>query len=202
MGSISDFLRTATNQWRWVALRGVIAIALGMWAFLYPAITLTTLVLVWGAYALADGAFALIAAWRTRDHGGPFWSYVLVGLAGLVAGVLTFMWPGLTTLVLIAFIASWAIVMGVLQIVAAIRLRKEIHGELWLALSGVLSVMVGAYFLLAPDAGALAIVWMLGAYALIFGGFLLAFAFRLRRLRRARLDADDFRPALDPTALS
>lgn len=180
---ISELVRTASAQWSWIALRGVLGMALGLWAFFAPGLTLAALVIAWGAYALVDGVVTLIAAWRTRDAGGPFWSLVFVGVVGILAGAGTLVWPGLTALLLVTFIAGWAIAVGVLQIVAAIRLRKEIEGELWLIIAGAMSVLVGGYMLAAPGAGALALAWLIAAFTFLFGAMLLALAFRLRGLR-------------------
>jgi uncharacterized membrane protein HdeD (DUF308 family) len=159
----------------------------GLLAFAWPAVTLAILVLLWGAYALADGVLALIAAFRVRDRGKPFWALLIVGMLGMVAGLLTFFWPGMTALVLLAFIAAWALVMGVFQIVAAIRLRKVIEGEWLLALSGLLSVFFGALMLLNPGVGALAVIWIIASYAVVFGVLLIALGLRLKGDTPSRL---------------
>jgi len=140
------------------------------------------LVIVWGAYALADGVLALIAAWQVRDQGKPFWSLVIVGLLGIAAGVVTFMWPAITALTLLMIIAAWAVVMGIFQIVAAVRLREVIEGEWWLGLSGLLSVIFGIAMFAQPGAGALAVIWVIGAYAILFGFLLIALGVRLKQL--------------------
>jgi len=168
------------RNWGWVALRGVIAVLFGVFAFLWPGKTLAAVVLVFGAFAFADGILSLIAAFRVRDQGKPFWSLVIVGLLGIAAGVATFFWPGMTALLLITFIGAWALVMGIFEIVAAIRLRREIEGEWLLGLSGALSVLFGLFVLFQPGAGALALIWVIGAYAFFFGILLIALAFRLR----------------------
>ncbi len=180
----SDLLDTASRNWGWIALRGVVAILFGILGFMWPAITLGALVLLWGAYALVDGVLALIGAFRVRDRGGPFWRLLLVGVAGIAAGLLAFVMPGITALVLLMFIAAWAILIGVFQVAAAIRLRREIEGEWLLALSGVLSVAFGVLMVLRPGQGALAVVWLLAGYAIVFGVLLLVLGFRLRGLRR------------------
>jgi len=173
---LEDFCR----NWHWVVIRGVAAVIFGLLAFIWPGITLAALVIVWGAYALVDGALALIAAFRVRDRGKPLWALLIVGLLGLAAGILTFIWPAMTALVLLSFIAAWAIVMGIFQIVAAIRLRKSIENEWLLALSGVLSVLFGVLLLLRPGAGALAVIWIIGAYAIAFGVLLIALGLKLK----------------------
>lgn len=168
------------RNWGWIVVRGGAAVIFGVLAFLWPAMTLAVLVLLWGAYALADGVLALLAAVRVRERGKPFWALLIVGVLGIVAGILTFFWPGITALVLLAFIAAWALAMGVFQIVAAIRLRKVIENEWLLALSGVLSVIFGALMLWRPGAGALAVVWIVASYAIVFGVLLIALGFRLK----------------------
>jgi uncharacterized membrane protein HdeD (DUF308 family) len=176
----TDMLRYLEDNWGWIVLRGVAAVAFAVLAIAWPGITLAALVIVWGAYAMADGMLALFAAWQVRDDGRPFWSMVVVGLLGIAAGVVTFVWPGITALVLLMVIASWAMLMGVFQIVAAIRLRKEIEGEWMIALSGVLSVAFGALLVIYPGAGALAMVSLIAAYAFLFGILMIVFGFRLR----------------------
>src|SRR5262245_48222978 len=148
-----------SRNWGWVALRGVVALLFGIFAFIWPGITLAVLVIVWGAYAIADGVFALIAAIQVRDQGKPFSSLLIVGLLGIAAGVVAFVWPAMTALVLLIFMAAWACAMGVFQIVAAIRLRQEIDHEWLLGLSGVLSLAFGILMFLWPGEGALAVIW-------------------------------------------
>jgi len=173
-------LADLARNWWLMVLRGVFAVLFGLLAFFWPGITLLTLVLLWGAYALLDGIFALVAAVKKTDPRTPTWALVLEGIAGIVAAVLAVVWPDITALVLVYLIAAWAIVTGVLEIVAAIRLRREIPGEWLLGLSGVLSLLFGLYVAVFPGAGALAIVWIIGAYAIFFGILLIALGFRLR----------------------
>jgi uncharacterized membrane protein HdeD (DUF308 family) len=182
----ATMLEHLSRNWGWVVLRGVAAVLFGVLAFLWPGITLAVLVIVWGAYALADGVLALIAAYRVRDQGKPFWSLVVVGLLGIAAGIVTFIWPGMTALVLLMFIAAWAFVMGIFQIIAAIRLRKEIQNEWLLGLSGVLSVLFGIIMFVQPGAGALAVIWVIGAYAIVFGILLIWLGLRLKKRSEQR----------------
>jgi uncharacterized membrane protein HdeD (DUF308 family) len=168
----------AADHWWAFALRGVAAIVFGILAFIWPGVTLAVLVLFWGAYALIDGVLALVAAFRTgQDHR---WWLIVEGVFGIAAGIVTFFWPGLTALVLLYIIAFWALVTGVLEIIAAIRLRRVIENEWWMALGGVASVIFGIILLVAPGAGALALIWLIAAYAIVFGVLLLLLAFRLR----------------------
>jgi uncharacterized membrane protein HdeD (DUF308 family) len=142
-------------------------------------LTLLSLILLYGAYAGADGVLALAAAVRGGTVASRWW-LVLVGLLSLGAAVATFLYPGLTALVLLTFIGVWAIARGVFEIVGAIQLRKEIENEWLLVLSGLLSVVFGALVLARPGAGALALVWIIAAYAIALGVLLIGFAFRLR----------------------
>jgi uncharacterized membrane protein HdeD (DUF308 family) len=178
---LNGMLPDLQRNWGWIVVRGVAAVIFGALAFIWPAMTLAVLVLLWGAYALADGVLALLAAVRVRDRGKPFWALLIVGVLGVVAGILTFFWPGMTAFVLLAFIAAWALVMGVFQIVAAIRLRSVIENEWLLALSGVLSMIFGALMLWSPGAGAVAVVWIIASYAIAFGALLIALGVRLKR---------------------
>jgi len=178
-------LETLIRNWWALALRGVIAVLFGLAAFIWPGITLTVLVLFFGAYAFVDGILALLAAARLHgDMGGERWWALLVeGLAGVAAGILTFIWPSITTLVLLYLIAAWAVVTGVFEILTAVRLRKEVANEWMLVLAGIASVVFGVLLAIRPGAGAVAVAWLIGAYAIVFGLLLLALAFRLRSWR-------------------
>jgi uncharacterized membrane protein HdeD (DUF308 family) len=180
--AIGTMLGHLARNWGWIVLRGVVAILFGIFAFIRPGITLSVLVLVWGIYAFADGLLALFAAFKIRDEGRPLWPLIIVGLLGVAAGIATFMVPGMTAIVLLAFIAGWAVAMGVFQIVAAIRLRKVITNEWLMGLSGLLSVAFGVLMFARPGAGALAVVWIIGWYAILFGLTLVTLGFRLKGL--------------------
>lgn len=175
------------RNWGWVALRGVIALAFGLLTLFYPAITLAALIFLFGGYAIADGVFTIVAAVANRRD-QPYWvALVLGGIAGILLGILTFFWPGVTATVLLYFIAAWAIVTGVAGIVTAIRLRHEITGEWLLILAGVVSVAFGIVLFLFPGAGALGLVLYIGAYAVVLGILLIALAFRLRGWAKGHL---------------
>ena len=168
------------RNWRWIALRGVAGVIFGVLTFMNPAISLASLVLVFGAYALADGVFTVVAAIMNR-RGERHWVAMLFGgIAGIAIGLLTFLMPGVTTLVLLYLIAAWAIVTGGAEIATAIRLRKVITGEWLLILAGVLSVAFGVVLIVYPAAGALTVVLWIGAYALVFGIMMIALSLRLR----------------------
>jgi len=174
-------LHTLVANWWALALRGLAAVVFGLLTFFLPGITLVTLVLLFGAYALVDGIFNVVAFFRVASH---HWALLIEGVIGIIAGVLTFAWPAITALVLLYVIAFWAILTGCFEIIAGIRLRKAITNEWLLLVMGALSLIFGLLILFAPGAGALVIVLWIGAYALVFGAFLLALAFRLRGHRR------------------
>jgi len=176
-------LHALAQAWWLVLLRGIAGILFGILAFVWPGLTLLTLILLYGAYALVDGIFALIAAFTGRVGGAPTWWLIVIGLFGLAAGVVTFAWPGVTALVLIIFIGGWAIAHGVFEIIGAIKLRKEIDNEWLLILAGALSVIFGIIVLIAPGAGALGLVWAIGAYSIAFGILLVGLSLRLRNHR-------------------
>jgi uncharacterized membrane protein HdeD (DUF308 family) len=174
-----------TRNWWTLALRGLAAVIFGLLAFVWPGITLLSLVFIFGAYALVDGAFAIAAGIRGAKGYKRWWLLLITGILSVVAGVLAFIWPGITALVLLGLIAGWALITGVLEVVAAIQMRKYIDGEWLLALSGIASVLFGVLLLLNPFAGALAVVWIIGVYAVVYGVLLLALGFKLRGLERA-----------------
>lgn len=178
---MSDALEVLSENWWAVALRGVVAIMTGIVAFLLPVPTMIALVWLFGAYAFLDGLFNLISVLRRRrTRSRPWWALVLSGIAGIATGVISFVWPGITALAWVYLIAAWALITGVLEIVAAVRLRKEIKGEWLLALSGVFSVLLGVLLAIAPGPGAIALVWYLGTFAIFFGVLMVALSFRLR----------------------
>jgi len=140
------------------------------------------LIVLFGAFALVNGVLSIFLAVRAPKGYPRFGSLLLGGLCGIFAGILTFIWPGLTALGLLIMIAAWAIVTGILETVAAIKLRKEIKGEWLLIVAGLCSVVFGVLLMLMPGAGALALVLWIGAYALVFGLLLMVLAFKVRRL--------------------
>lgn len=176
--------------WWAVALRGALAVAFGIMAFLWPGLFWLAVVVTFAAYALVDGVFALVAAVRGDRDAGPRWALVLEGVVSIGAGVAAFAWPGITELALLWVIAGWAIATGVLAIVAAVRLRKEIRGEWALALSGILSIALGFGLALLPGPGLLGIAWWVGANSIVFGVLLVVLGFRLRGLAREARPAD------------
>jgi uncharacterized membrane protein HdeD (DUF308 family) len=164
------------RNWGWVALRGAVAILFGVLALAWPASAFAAIVLLFGAYAFVDGVFDLVALFRGQGK-DRFWLLVLEALVGIGIGILTIARPAATALVLLYYVG----LTGIFELAAAIRLRKEITGEFWLGLAGVLSILFGVVLFAAPGPAALALTIWIGAYALIFGVMLLFLAFRLRR---------------------
>jgi uncharacterized membrane protein HdeD (DUF308 family) len=180
--AIETLLGQLSKNWGWIVLRGVAAIAFGLMAFAWPGLTLTVLVLVWGAYALFDGLLALMTAFQIRVGGKPMWPLAVLGLIGIAVGLATFAWPQITAVTLLALIATWAILTGILEIVAAVRFRKVIAKEWLMALAGILSIAFGVLMIARPGAGALAVVWIIGWYAILFGITLTILGFRIKGL--------------------
>lgn len=172
------------RSWWVLALRGLCGVVFGVLAVMWPELTLLTLIALFAAYALVNGVASVVGAVRHRSKDDDWWLPLLLGIISIGAGVIAVLSPTVTTLVLVLVIGANALVTGVLDIVAAIRLRKTITGEWLLALSGVASVVFGAAVFLFPAAGALALVWLISLYALVSGALLLASAFRTRALAK------------------
>jgi len=183
------------NWWTFV-LRGLFAILFGLLAFIFPGMALLSLVYIFGFYALLDGAFSLVAAFRrNRPEQTPWWALVISGVLSIIAGCMAFLIPGITALALLYLIGGWAVATGIMQIVAAVRLRKQITGEWVLALAGVLSIVFGALLFLFPGVGALAVIFWIGAYAVVFGITLIALGVRLRKwIRTIERPGHGFQP--------
>ncbi len=169
-----------SRNWGWLVLRGVVAILFGVLTAFQPGITLAALVLLFGAYAFTDGIATIVwSIANRRDE--PHWvSLIFGGLLSISAGVVTFFWPAMTTVVLLFLIAGWAMVTGIATIVAGIQLRKVIVGEWRLVLFGLMSVAFGVILLAAPAVGALAMVLWIGWYAIVSGVLLISLGLRLR----------------------
>ena len=176
--------KVLASNWWVVLVRGLVAIAFGILTWLQPGISLASLVILFGAYSLVEGLFELFSAFSSKPHHEDWWVELLEGLLGISVGLITFFVPAVTTLALLFFIAAWAIARGVLQMVFAIRLRKEIEGEWLLVLGGLASVVFGGILITQPEAGALGLLWVVAFYALVFGGLLVALSLRLRRLKQ------------------
>ena len=172
-------LGAVARNWWLILIRGLAALAFGIMCFVWPAITLLALVLLWGIYALVDGASAI--GWGV---GSRWWSMVVVGVVSVLGGLIALFWPGITALALLYLIAAWAIVRGATEIAAAVYLRRQIHNEWALALAGAVSILFGVLVALYPGAGALSVVWLIGTFALIFGLVAVTLSLRLRSLQR------------------
>jgi uncharacterized membrane protein HdeD (DUF308 family) len=187
-------LEALTRYWWVVGLRGAAAVIFGVLALVWPDITVFALVILFGAYALADGAFALGSAVFDRRAVGRRGWLVVEGIAGILIGIVTFLWPGATTLVLLWLIAAWAIVTGGLEIITAVQLRREIEGEWIYILSGALSVLFGILLAAWPATGAIALVIVIGVFSILFGILLVALGLRLRRMGREGAVSGTARP--------
>jgi uncharacterized membrane protein HdeD (DUF308 family) len=175
--------RLLARNWWLFLLRGIAAVAFGMLSLVWPGISLYVLTVLFGAYALVDGVFALAAAISGMGENGIRGWLALVGLAGIAAGIATFFWPAVTTLTLLYFIAAWVVVTGVFQIVGSVELRKVINDEWWLILDGALAVLFGILVFAVPGAGALALIWMIAIFAIAFGLMMIGFALKLRQFK-------------------
>jgi uncharacterized membrane protein HdeD (DUF308 family) len=173
-------LETLKGGWWLLVLRGVAAVLFGVLAFVYPGMTAQVLVILFGAYALVNGIFTLGLAIRAPKGTPGIGTLVLLGLLGVAAGLVTFFYPGITAISLLAVIAAWAVLTGIFEIVVAIRLRQALSNEWVLILSGALSVVFGVLVILMPNAGALSIIWLIGAYAILFGIMMLTVAFKIK----------------------
>jgi uncharacterized membrane protein HdeD (DUF308 family) len=172
-----------------LALRALVAILFGIIALAMPGPTVIAVVTVFAIYAIVDGVLSIIAAVRGFRRHERVWALLLQGILGIVAGVLAFLWPGLGALALTYIVAAWALTTGILEIVAAVKLRKVITGEWMLILGGVLSVILGVMLAILPGIGVVVLVWWLGAYALAYGIIGLVLAVRVRRWARAHAHA-------------
>jgi uncharacterized membrane protein HdeD (DUF308 family) len=178
-------LSLVARDWWVYAVRGVAAIIFGMMALVWPGPTLAVLVYMFGAFAFVDGIAMLVALARgdvlARRHA---WATGLSGVVGIIIAAATLFWPGITALTLLYMVAIWAISTGILEVVSAIEFRREIDGEIWMILSGVLSVVFGSLLVASPGTGLLSLVWLVGAYAIVFGGSSLGLAYRLHGIHR------------------
>ena len=176
-------LSMLARNWWLVEIRGVAAIAFGVLAFLWPGVTLLVLVTLFAAYMLIDGIALLISLRRAEPAtAGHRLTVALMGVLGVAVGLATIVWPGITALALLYLVAFWAITLGLTQVIAAIRLRREISGELWFVIGGLLTVAFGVLILVFPGTGLLSLIWLVGIWAIVFGLTNLVLAWRLRGL--------------------
>lgn len=169
----------ARNWWA-IAIRGIAAVLFGLCAFFIPGAALWALIVLFGAYCLVDGVFAIVAAVRAAQAHERWAQLLVAGIFGVAVAAVTLFWPGLTALALLYLIGAWAVVTGVFELIAAFELRRHLPGELWWLLAGLCSILFGLFLFWQPGAGALAAIWILAVYAIAFGIFLLGLAFRLR----------------------
>ena len=174
------------ESWQMVVLRGLAAIVFGILTLVIPGITVFALVILFAAYALTDGIFVLAAVIRGRSHARRG-AMIIQGVLGIVAGLVTVLWPGITAIALLVLIAAWAILTGIAEIFAAVTLRNEIQDEWLIMLSGALSVLFGILVLLKPAAGALAIVTIIAVYAILSGGVVVWLGLKARRTARGAI---------------
>src|SRR5262249_2276884 len=167
------------RNWWALALRGALAVLFGVAAFVLPGLTVAFLIALFGVYAFIDGVLAIVAGVKAAEHHERFGSLLLRGIAGMAVGVVAFILPGATAFILTLMIGAWAIVTGLLEIVAAVRLHRA-HGEWLLIVNGVLSVVFGLLLVVVPALGMLTLVWIVGSYAIVFGVVMLMLAFRPR----------------------
>ena len=179
MESISTAHVLARNWWA-LLIRGIAAVIFGILAFLWPGATILAIGILFGAYALVDGIFAIVAAVRAAETQQRWWPLVVEGIVGILIAAITFYDVGITLLALYFTIAAWAFLTGIFEIVAAMQLRKLIPNEFWLIIGGIASILFGALMIWRPLAGALAVIWLIGAYAIVFGVIMIALSLRLR----------------------
>ena len=175
----TDATRAVKALWWLVLLRGVLAVLFGLYALFAPASALLALVFVFGFYAIMDGVAALVVGFRHRGTSHWGW-HVAQGVVSLLSGIIALFWPGPTVLALVLIIAVWSIVLGVTQIVEAFTARRDGSSWVWLLISGIVGILFGIVLVSSPEAGALALLWVIGLFALVFGVVLIVWAFRLR----------------------
>jgi uncharacterized membrane protein HdeD (DUF308 family) len=176
-------IETLKRHWWVPVIRGVAAIVFGIIAFVYPGITIATLVLFFGAWVLIDGIFRVVGAIGHRASDPDWGWHIVIGIVGIIVGLLTFHAPQITALALIVYVAAWALMIGATEIAFAIKLRREIKGEWFLILMGLASIIFAILLLWNPIAGAAAVIWLIGWYAVVLGILAIFFGFRLRSLR-------------------
>jgi uncharacterized membrane protein HdeD (DUF308 family) len=174
-------LHVLARNWWALLIRGIAALVFGLLAFAWPGATIFAIIVLFGAYALVDGIFAIVAAVRAAQAHERWWPFVLEGIVGLAIGIVTFVEPHVTAFALYITIAAWAFLTGILEIAAAVQLRKQLANELWLILGGIASILFGVLMIWFPLIGALTVVYIIGAYAVLFGIIMIAFSLRLRK---------------------
>ena len=177
---MNPLVNVLARNWWAVLIRGIVAVIFGILAFLWPGATWFAIAILFGAYALVDGIFAIIATIRAAETQQRWWPFLIEGIIGIVIAAITFYDVRITILALYFTIAAWAFLTGIFEIVAAVELRKHIANEFWLILGGIASIAFAVLMIWRPVAGFLAIIWLIATYAIVFGIILIALAFRLR----------------------
>jgi uncharacterized membrane protein HdeD (DUF308 family) len=175
-------IETLKRHWWVPVIRGIAAIVFGIIAFAYPGLALATLVILFGAWVFVDGVFRIVGAIGGRASDPDWGFHLIIGILGIIVGVLTFRSPGITVLALVIYIAAWALMVGVAEIALAVKLRREMKGEWFLILMGLISIVFAVLLLWNPVAGAGALIWLIAWYAVVFGVLAIIFGFRLRSL--------------------
>jgi uncharacterized membrane protein HdeD (DUF308 family) len=172
--------RILHENWWVIAIRGVLGIIFGLIALFMPGVTIVSLVLVFAAYMLVDGAFSIAGAIRARGRNNQWGWLVLNGIISIITGILAFLWPLVTAVAFVLLIAIWSIVAGAVQLASAYRMRKGERGRGLLAFSGIVSILFGALLILSPIIGAVVLTWWIGAYVLVSSIILLVIAVTAR----------------------
>ena len=181
-----DLTTTLSKNWSVLFIRGLIAIILGVLTWLAPEASLSIILLFFSGYFLFDGILRTWVAWNSKQH-NPYWRWLLVGgVLSIVAGLVTLLAPDVTAILLLYYVAAWAIAIGAVEILVALKLRAEITGEWLLILTGVLSVIFGLYLVFNPSAGIHTLLWLVATYAVIFGVLVMGFSLKLRKLGTAQ----------------
>ncbi|MBN1369508.1 MAG: DUF308 domain-containing protein [Dehalococcoidaceae bacterium] len=175
-------LSSLSRNWWLLALRGIAAIIFGVLALVWPALTVFSLVVLFGALAFVQGVFSITTAIIVHKKNENWWAILLAGVAGIIIGLMTFFWPGVTALALLYLIAAWAVVTGSFEVAAAIKMRKLIKNEWLMIAGGLLSILVGVLLVLFPGAGALSVMWLIGSYAIALGVLQIVLSFRVKSL--------------------
>ncbi|NUE65732.1 HdeD family acid-resistance protein [Snodgrassella sp. ESL0253] len=187
----SPLANLLSENWWVILIRGIAALIFGLLTWFYPFISILVMVMFFGIYALVDGVMGVVIAISGRQTHQDWWLMLIWGIVSILAGMMTFFVPGITWLVLITLIAIWALVSGILQIIAAIRLRQSIHTEGWMIVAGILSVLVGIILFVNPVQGGIALTWVIGVYAALFGVMNIALAFRVRRFATSKINENN-----------
>ena len=178
--ALASLAQSVQQGWWLFLLRGIAAIIFGILAIAWPGLTLFVLIISFGVWVMFDGVVEIWNGFTNREGHDRWWVDILLGLAGIIAGILIISLPGITAVVAMYYIGAWMVVTGLLQIFYAIKLREEISGEWFMVLTGVLSVILGIIFFIFPGGGAVSLVWLIAIYAILFGIILVIFSFRAR----------------------